>query len=171
MKASSAILGVASLIVSALVHADSSTVGLDKISLYAGTWKSEVETLDTQYSRAGKKTKTITNNCWRATSYYTCEQIVDGKPAGLIVFTYHADDDSYSSYAIPGDGKDAPVGKLIIKGSIWTYPWHTTYKGKVVYLRILNVFESAISIEYSEEASDDDQHWTLLARGVETRVN
>src|SRR5271165_4628168 len=78
--------------------------GIDKLSAYAGTWKTETEHFDTKFSKARKDSTTLRNDCWRSGGYYCCHQFVDDKAAALIVYTYNEKSDAYKSYVIPSDG-------------------------------------------------------------------
>ena len=145
--------------------------GLDKIAVYAGTWKTETEHFPTPFSKAGKESTTLRNNCWRSSDFYACHQIVNGKSAALVVFTYDAKDDIYHSYAIPANGgKAGPGGKLLIKGNVWTFPWEFTDKDKTTWFHVINVFSTPDTIEYRQEFSTDMIHWTVMAKGHEVKI-
>jgi hypothetical protein len=144
--------------------------GLDRIAAYAGTWKTEVQHLDTPYGKAGHEVHSLRNDCWRASRYYACEQFLDGDSKALVVFTYDAKSDTYTSYPLPADGGAAGSGKLLIKDDVWTFPWTDSDKGKTVYFHVLNTWSSPDSVEFRQEYSTDNQHWTLMAQGRETRV-
>jgi hypothetical protein len=75
--------------------------GLDKLIAYAGIWKTEVDHLDTPFSKASHEVRTLKNNCWRSGGFFACNQIVDGDSKALVVFTYDAKADRYTSYPIP----------------------------------------------------------------------
>ncbi|MGH8306955.1 MAG: hypothetical protein ACRER0_01635 [Gammaproteobacteria bacterium] len=155
-----------------LAYAAPAASGLDKIEAYAGTWKTQTEHFNSPYSKAGKETSTLHNDCWRSGDFYACHQIVNGKSAALIVFTYSGKDGLYHSYAIPANGGDAGLGgELIIKGNIWTFPWDYKDKGKIVYFRVVNIFTAPGAIEYRQEFSNDKTHWTVMAKGHEARVH
>src|ERR1700751_444499 len=74
--------------------------GIDAIRAYAGTWKTEMEHLDTPYSKAGKESATLQNDCWMSGEFYACHQIVNGEPKALIVFTYDPNTKTYATYPI-----------------------------------------------------------------------
>jgi hypothetical protein len=144
--------------------------GVDVIAAYAGTWNTEVEHLDTKFSKAGKETTILRNDCWRSGEYFSCHQYVDDKPVVLLVFTYNAKDDVYYSYIIPPDGSDPHKGTLLVKGNTWTFPWEgKDDAGKQYYFQVVNVWSSAGTIDYRQEFSDDKLHWTVSARGHETK--
>lgn len=144
--------------------------GLDALAAYAGNWRGEIEYLDTPYSKAAKDTNRLLNDCRRVRVFYACEQIVDGDPKALLVFTYDAKTHSYTSRPVPTDGGAAGAGKLLIKGAVWTFPWDNSEGGKTVHFRVVNTWSSHDSIEFRQEYSADGVHWTLMADGHETRV-
>ncbi len=142
---------------------------LDKVAVYSGTWNLKAEHFATPYSKASKEATTIKNDCWRSGNYFACNQFVDGDSKALLIFTYNAKDDTYTSYPIPQGGGKAGSGKLLIKGDVWTFPWEDEADGKPVYFQVVNVFTSPGTIEYRQEFSTDNVHWTLMAKGTETK--
>lgn len=159
-------------LVAAFANAKPGPVGLDKIAAYAGTWKGETENFATAYSKASHETAMIHNDSWRSGDFYVIHQIVNGKPAPVLsVYTYDAKADLYHVNSVPTDGSDpGPAGKLIIKDNVWTFPWEYTDKGKTVYFRVVNVFTTPKAIEYRQEYSTDQVHWTVMGKGTEHKI-
>jgi hypothetical protein len=145
--------------------------GVDVIWAYAGAWKIEIEHLDTAQSKASHETTSLRNACWKDGGYLACNQYVNGESKVLIVFTYNAKNNSYTSYQIPGDGGGSGSGKLLIEGNVWTFPWQVTEGDKTTYFRVVNVFEAPDRIQYRQEFSSDKVHWTVTAKGLETKVS
>ncbi len=143
--------------------------GIDTIQAYAGTWKTQTEHFDTAYSKAGKESSTLRNDCWKSGGFYACNQYVNGESKALIVFTYDDKDKTYTTYPIPVGGNSAGKGKLLIEGNVWTYPWEDTEQGKTTYFRVVNVFTAPGKIEYRQEFSTDKVKWTLMAKGTEVK--
>lgn len=156
--------------VSALIHAAPLPSGLDKIAAYAGTWKTETGHFDTPYSKAGKDSATIRNDCWRSGNYYACHQYVNGDSKALLVFTYDAKSDTYTVYPISTGGDAVQPGKLIIHGNVWTFPWETRGKDKTTYFRVVNIFTAVDTISYRQEFSTDNAHWFPMAQGYEKKL-
>ena len=144
--------------------------GLDKVMSYAGTWKIDTHHFDTPYSKAGQENAVLQNDCWRSGGYFVCRQVVNGESKALLVFTYDAKTDRYSSYPILQGGGDVHPGTLIIQGDAWTFPWDYTESGTTTHFRVVNRWNSPDSIEFRQEYSADGQHWTPMAEGRETRV-
>ncbi|MGA2046691.1 MAG: hypothetical protein ABSG96_03320 [Terracidiphilus sp.] len=144
--------------------------GVEVIQAYAGVWEIETEHFDTAHSKAGHEKSKLRNECWKSGGYFACNQYVDGESKALIVFTYNEKEDVYTSYPIPLDGGQAGAGKLHIVGNIWTFPWEETEGDKTTFFRVVNVFVTPDRIEFRQEFSPDKVHWTVTAKGNETRV-
>lgn len=136
---------------------------------YAGLWHVDIQHLDTPYSKSGHETTILRNDCWKSGQYVACRQIVNGDSRVLIVFTC-IDAHNCTSYQVPPGGGDAGSGKLAIDGNTWIFPWSTTEHGKTTWFRVVNVWSSRDTIEYRQEFSTDQQHWTAMATGHESRV-
>jgi len=145
--------------------------GIDALWAYAGDWKIQIDRFDTANSKAGHETTHLHNACWKNGAYVACNQYVDGDSKVLIVFTYSAKEKIYTSYQIPQDGGQAGSGKLIIEGNVWTFPWQVTQDNKTTYFRVVNVFAAPDRIEYRQEFSEDKVNWTVMAKGVETKLS
>jgi hypothetical protein len=145
--------------------------GVDVIWAYAGVWRIEMEHFDSAHSKAGHEKTTLRNACWKDGGYVACNQYVDGESKVLIVFTYNARENEYTSYQIPADGGAPGAGKLLIEGNVWTFPWQITEAEKTTYYRVVNVFDSPDKIESRQEFSSDKVHWTVTAKGTDTRAS
>ena len=145
--------------------------GLEVIWAYAGVWKVETEHFDTAHSKAGHEKATLRNACWKDGGYLACNQYVDGESKTLIVFTYNAKAKVYTSYQIPQDGGEPGAGKLLVEGNVWTFPWEATEGDKTTYFRVVNVFEAPDRIQFRQEFSSDKVHWTMTAKGTETKAS
>ena len=143
--------------------------GLNALHAYEGTWTVRIERFNTAQSKAGSDSSTLRNECWQSGQYFVCNQFVNGESKALLVFTYDAKTDEYTSYPIVA-GAGAGHGTLRIKGNEWTFPWSVSEGGTTTYFRVVNVFASGSKIEYRKEFSTDQEHWTLMEQGEETRV-
>jgi len=143
--------------------------GLDRLNVFAGTWKSESETYKTPYSEEGTVTSTLDNQCWKAGAFFICNQSVNGTSRVLLAFVYKGGD-TYDVTYVPADGSHASNGTLLVDGGVWTYPGEQHKYGQVVYFRNVNIYANTDSLDYREEYSTDQQNWTLMAKGHETRV-
>jgi hypothetical protein len=152
------------------VVAQEPTAGIDAIMAYAGTWKIHGERFATAHSDAGKEDATLRNDCWKSGEYVACRQIVNGESKVLLVFTYSDLSKMYTSYPIPRNGEAASAGRLQIVGNVWTFPWEVTEGGVTTYFRVVNVFTDADHIDYAQEFSPDNVHWTTMAKGSDTKT-
>jgi hypothetical protein len=143
---------------------------VEQIQAYAGTWKVETESFTTPQSKVGHDSKMLVNDCWKSGVYLACRQIVDGDPKVLIVFTCSGRDNTCTSYQIPPDGSDAHSGRITIDGDTWTFPWRTTEGGRTTWFRVVNTWASATRIEYRQEFSTDQAHWTPMSVGHEVKA-
>jgi hypothetical protein len=165
------LLAAFSSLPAALAAAAAPPTGIDVIWAYAGSWKVEIDHLDTPQSKASHEVTNLRNSCWKDGGYVACNQYVDGESKALIVFTYNAKDNTYTSYPIPLDGSGAGSGKLLVDGNTWTFPWQITEAGKTTYYRVVNVFEAPDRIRYRQEFSADKLNWTITAKGLETKLS
>ncbi|HEX2668709.1 MAG TPA: hypothetical protein VHP13_10080 [Gammaproteobacteria bacterium] len=145
------------------------TSPLDRLNVFAGTWKTESEKFDTPYSSAGTVSSTLVNQCWKAGNFFICNQSVNGQSAVLLVFTYKGGD-SFNISNIPAAGGYASNGSLVVNGGVWTFPGQTHKFGQVVYFRTVNIYSDNDNLDYREEYSTDQQTWTLMAKGHEARL-
>ena len=145
--------------------------GISAIAVYNGSWKSEITHLDTPQSKSGAEWSTLRNECWRSGDFYVCHQFVDGASKAVIVFSYNAKTNSYTTYPISPDADSVHAGKLLIDGNTWTFPWQVTVDGKTTQFRVVNVFTDANTIEFREEYSEDQSHWIAMATGSEHRTS
>ncbi len=143
---------------------------LAPLAAYQGSWKADLETLDSPYDKASKVEATIRNDCHRWEKFYACAQTVNGQRGALLVYSFTGTPGAYTSTPIPPDGSPASSGKLNIEGAVWTFPWDGTHDGATVHFRVVNRFVSPDEIEFRREASTDGKTWTLIGRGRETRI-
>ena len=152
------------------LHAAPVPTGLGKLAAYAGTWKTEVGRFTTPYSKTGRDTATIRNDCWRSGIYYACHQYLNGVSKVLLIYTYDAKDGRYTVYPIYAGEEEISPGTLSIQGNVWTFPWKSEENGRTVYFHVINVFTAVDTIEYREEYSMDNLHWYPMAQGFEKKL-
>lgn len=144
--------------------------GLEKLKVLAGTWKSDGQAYDTEFSKAAKDTSTLNNDCWQSGEFYACDQIVNGASRALIIFTFNAKDGTYNNYAVQAGGAPArPGGILTIEGNTWTYSQRPDPDAKPPFFRTVNVFDGDSTIHYKLEFTRDNKTWTTTRDGVERR--
>ena len=141
--------------------------GIDAIRAYEGTWDITIDHLDTAQSKASHEKSALRNDCWKSGAYFACNQYVNGDSKVLLVFTYNQTKNEYTSYQIPQGGGESGSGRLLIEGNVWTFPWQVGEGDKTTYFRVVNVFTGPDTIEFRQEFSTDQAHWTLMAKGTE----
>ena len=151
------------------VTADTPPSDLDRLNVFAGTWKSEAQNFDTPYSTAATVSSTLVNQCWKAGAFFVCNQSVNGVSRVLLVFSYKAGD-TYWISEVPADTGHAASSTVIISGGVWTFPGQSTKLGQTTYFRTVDIFNGTDSIDFREEFSTDKENWTLMSKGHESRV-
>lgn len=151
------------------VTADTPQSDLDRLNVFAGSWKSDAENYDTIFSKAGTVSSTLVNQCWKAGVFFVCNQSVNGVSRVLLAFSYKGGDSYFVNY-VPADTGRAVSGTVIIAGGVWTYPGQQTKLGQITYFRTVDIFSDNDNIDFREEFSTDNQNWTLMSKGHETRV-
>jgi hypothetical protein len=142
---------------------------LDRLAVFAGTWKSDTENFETPYSHASSGSYTLVNQCWKAGAFFVCNQSVDGVSRSMLVFSFKGGD-TYSEVAVSADNGVGSNGTLLVDGGVWTFPGQFHKLGQVIYVRTINIYNGNDSLDYREEYSTDQQNWTLMAKGHESRV-
>ena len=144
--------------------------GIDVLRAYEGTWDITIDHFDTAQSKASHEKTTLQNDCWKSGAYLACNQFVNGESKILLVFTFNESKNEYTSYQIPQGGGESGSGKLLIEGNVWTFPWQIGEGAKTTYFRVVNVFAGSDKIEFRQEFSSDQAHWTLMAKGTEFKT-
>lgn len=147
-----------------------SSSGIDTVMAYAGTWKVQGERFATAFSNAGKEDSTLRNECFKTGAYVVCNQFVNGESKVLLIFTYSDQQKMYTAYHVTQGGDPAGSGRLQIIGNVWTFPWQVTATGSTTYFHVVNVFTDPSHIQYQQEFSTDNVHWTTMAKGFETKT-
>ena len=136
----------------------------------AGSWKVELTHSQTPYSKASSESMTVKNDCWRSEIFYVCDQIIDGAPKALIVFFYNAEEKRFGSFPITARSDAVHPGDVQVDGNTVIFPWAINDNGKTIYMRIVNVFKSADTMEFRQEYSEDNTQWIAMATGIEHKV-
>jgi hypothetical protein len=155
--------------VAADAPAPASPPELDRLAVFAGTWKSDAENFDTPYSKAAKISSTLVNQCWKAGAFFVCNQSVNGISRVLLVFSYKGGD-TYWINEVPADTGRAASSTVVVSGGVWTFPGQSNKLGQVTYFRNVEIYNGTDSIDFREEYSTDNQNWTLMSQGHESRV-
>ena len=135
------------------------------LKLYAGQWR---------VTPKGGAAARVDNHCARTGVFFACEQIVDGKPADLVVFIpkgHTAKGQAYRTQALDADGATAhPWSDLTIDGDNWVYSNEKADEGQPLHRRTLNRFTGPDHIHFDVQSSTDGLTWTTQASGDEQTV-
>lgn len=140
---------------------------LAQLTILNGEW-----TVTSPHTMAGPgKTDSLVNHCYLTDAYYTCEQVVNGKPMALIVFTATETAGSYHTQIVLPNGYSTGRADLKIDGSHWTYLGKSTSDdGKTTtWYRTENVFTGRDRIHFEQYESNDNTSWKKTNEGDETR--
>jgi hypothetical protein len=137
------------------------------IRVYEGTWK-----LVSAHTMAGEgKPDMIVNHCYEGSAFYACEQVVNGKPVVLLVFTATEDPAKFHSQPVLPDGHAVGRGDLTIVGDHWTFSGGgKDDNGKETFYRTENFFTGRDKIHFEQYESGDNKTWVKKNEGNEVRV-
>lgn len=137
------------------------------LKAYEGTW-----TVTSAHTMAGPgKTDTLVNHCTEGASFYTCEQVVNGKSVALIVFTATEDTTRFHTQPVLPDGRALGRSDLTVAGDHWTFLGSGTDKdGKQVFYRTENYFTGRDKIHSEQYESSDNKTWVKKNEADEVRV-
>lgn len=153
-------------------NAVSPATGLDKLSVYAGSWNIASEYFNTPYTKAHKEQSVVRNNCWRSRNYFACNQVSGTELETFIVYTYDPKAAVYHVYTIHDHLHRVSMGTLVINGKTWTYSAKLKdQNNKDVDIVNVNSVTSSDTIDYLEKFSNDSQHWTLMSKGHEVKLH
>ena len=133
--------------------------------LYEGSWR-----LTPKTAMGEEKTNLVDNSCHLFGKYFACQQTVNGKIGGLIVFVPAEKPGHYYTQAINPDGRATGRGELEISGEHWIYSSSYEDSGKTIYHRTKNDFSGNDKIHFEQAESFDGEHWTVKGSGDEERV-
>jgi hypothetical protein len=144
---------------------------VETFARYAGTWKMQMNYVESAHSKARQESMTVRNDCWHSDFFYVCNQIIDDKSRALLVFFYDPVAKRFGSYPIAvGADTVHPATVLADEKSI-TFPYDMQDNGKTVHMRIVNTFTTPDTLDFKQEYSEDGQNWVTMATGIEHRVS
>jgi hypothetical protein len=150
--------------VSAPMVAPTKSNGLAALTVYDGSW---VVTPKAQGGEAAKIDR-LSNHCRMLDAFYSCEQVVNGTPAALLVFTVGAQAGSFRTNVVlaDGSGRELP-GDLTIAGNRWTFV-SKDGSGKPSY-KVENFFKDRDHIHFEQFQPGESGGWTKVGEGDEVR--
>ena len=144
-----------------------STAVFTPLKVYEGTW-----TVVSAHTMAGDgRPDTLVNHCTEGTAFYTCEQVVNGKPMALVVFTATDDPAKFHSQVVLTTGRAVGLADLTVAGDHWTFfSSSTDDSGKQIFYRTENFFTGRDKIHFEQYESADNKTWVKKNQGDEVRV-
>ena len=135
------------------------------LTVYDGNWKV------TPAATAGTPAKVdrLVNHCTMGDAFYTCEQVVNGKPVALVVFVADGKPGSYHTRIVLPDGQAAGGSQLTIAGPQWTF-LSTDKAGKPSF-RVVNVFTGRDRIHSEQFQAAADGSWTKVGEQTTVRAD
>ena len=113
----------------------------------------------------------LVNHCHLDAAFYTCEQVVNGKPFTLVIFVPGQEPGHYYTQAVLANGRATGRTSLIIAGSHWTYSGNgPDAAGKLAFYRTENYFTGADAIHFEQYGSSGQKTWTKKNEGDEIRL-
>ena len=150
----------------------------DKLNIWEGRWKEQVETKETPYSHAASVPSHITCSWTADRGYMVCEYLsekvdpAEGRPSDhLTIFTYDDKGKAYKHLGISKDYKTLEEATTI-EGNLWHYTYQLPGdKGEKLDLRDSYEFVTPEKrITRIEISADGGKHWTLLSESVGIKV-
>jgi hypothetical protein len=169
MKKTMAALGCLALwlVVSPAQAIDKNSDPYSPLRRYDGKW-------EVTPSGAEKKTDHIENHCAKTGLFFVCEQVVNGKTGGLVVFlpggkTSNGAQEYRTEVLAPNASTPGEWSKLTIDGDTWLYSWTSSEGGGKIYWRNTNTFSGRDKIHFEIQQSEDGVNWKTKLSGDEHR--
>jgi hypothetical protein len=131
------------------------------LSLYGGTW---------QISQSGSAPYQLANQCEAIGKYFACQQSVNGKVSGLLVFIPADQPGRYWTQTILPEGRATGRDSLEISGNRWTYTSSRQEGSKTTYYRTTHIFAGNNRIHFEQAESTDGKQWTVKNQGDQTKL-
>lgn len=162
-----ALCGGSELVVSPAQTVDKNGDPYAPLRLYDGRW-------EVTSNGAEKKTDHIENHCAKTGLFFACEQVVNGKTGGLVVFlpvgkTGNGAQEYRTEVLDPNASTPGDWSKLTIDGDTWLYSWTSSDGGKKTSWQNTNKFSGKDKIHFEVQQSEDGVNWKTQVSGDEHR--
>jgi hypothetical protein len=164
--------------VSGAPSAPSETEAHDRMTIWEGYWKSQIERKETPYSHAASVPAHFSCSWTADKGYMVCEYLTEkadpgeGRPADhLTIFTYDEKGQTYKHLGISKDYKTLEE-VASIDGNVWHYNYEVAgQNGKTFNMRDTYQFVTPRKlITRIEISADGGQQWTLMSESVATKL-
>lgn len=143
------------------------------LAVYNGSWK--VVAAHPWGGGAAGTVDLLESHCVARTAFFSCEQVINGKPSTLIVYVPGDKPGEFHTKIIYPNGLSANRGDMSISTENrdhWTYIDHGVNDGKPRISRTENIFSGQDSIHFEEyESTDEGKTWVKTNEGTESRVS
>lgn len=112
----------------------------------------------------------LVNHCVRTGLFYSCEQVVNGKTAAIVIFVPAGAPGTYHTQAVLPSGRATGRGDLTIHGTHWVFLGKDVEKDKTTWYKTTNDFKDNNHIHFEQSQSTDGTHWTVTGSGDEVRA-
>lgn len=135
------------------------------LTAYEGEWH-----VKPPFEKGSREFDQLINRCVERDIYFTCEQVLNGKPISLVVFTTTDDPKKFHVQNVLPTGFATGRTDLSVDGSHWTYLGKDTEDSKTTWYRTDNYFTGRDRIHFEQYRSSDGQHWEKQSEGDEARA-
>lgn len=150
---------------------------LEKINIWEGHWKVQVQTKETAYGHASSQKGNMACSWSPDHAYMVCEYVGDFadphkriESDHLSIFTYNATAKAYKHLGVSTDFKTLEE-PAIIRGNVWTTPYERPYHGKRLRCRDVYEFVTLSKQKHRFEVSaDSGRTWTVVSEAVWTKT-
>ena len=137
---------------------------------FSGNWNVDVQSFDTEFSRAGSQAYLEQRDCARVDAFLTCKITANGALQSVLSFSWDATAGVYRVKENVG-GKPQPDMTLTIKGTLWNFAQETQDRyGKPLHYRITRSYRTATGASYSTGFSRNGTDWVMLTKGTEIKA-
>jgi hypothetical protein len=151
-----------------MIRAQSESDPFASLEIYNGTWKVRAE--HPWSGSAPGSVDSLVSRCQTFTLYFTCEQTVNGKVQGLLVYSAGSSATKLHSRLIAPDGLAAGRGDLSLDGNHWIYLDKPPSPLKGNWSRTENTIIDHDHIRFEEyESADEGKSWVKINSGIEER--
>jgi hypothetical protein len=131
------------------------------LTVYDGAWTVTID---------GGKPDSLVNRCNAGMAFYTCEQVVNGTPVALLIFTAASKTGKFDVDNVLPNGHASSDTDLIIEGNRWTFLTHGGAGGKLSF-KVENTFRGRDTIQFETFSTEDDgKSWKKVGGGTTVRL-
>lgn len=134
------------------------------LSVYEGSWQV------TPANRPPGSPDLLVNQCASIGKYFACQQTVNGKAGGLLVFVPAGQPGHFYTQTIMPGGRATGRDDLEIAGDRWTYTSQRLAQGKTTFYKTVNTFQGRNKIHFEQSESTDGKQWAVKNSGDEVRA-